>query len=52
MPICLRLFLTFYSTADVGKDVEKEEHSSIAGGFASWYKNSGYQFGSSTENWT
>jgi hypothetical protein len=24
-------------TADTGKDVEKEEHSSIAGGIASWY---------------
>jgi hypothetical protein len=24
-------------TADAGKHVEKEEHSSIAGGIASWY---------------
>jgi hypothetical protein len=24
-------------TAHVGKDVEKEEHSSIAGGIANWY---------------
>jgi hypothetical protein len=24
-------------TADAGEDVEKEEHSSIAGGIASWY---------------
>jgi hypothetical protein len=24
-------------TADVGKDVKKEEHSSIVGGIASWY---------------
>jgi hypothetical protein len=23
-------------TADAGKDVEKEEHSSVAGGIASW----------------
>jgi hypothetical protein len=23
--------------ADAGKDVEKEEHSSIAGGIASWF---------------
>jgi hypothetical protein len=28
-------------TADVGKDVEKEEHSSIVGGIASWYIHSG-----------
>jgi hypothetical protein len=39
-------------TADAGKDVEKEEHSSIAGGIASWYSHSGNQFGSSLENWT
>jgi hypothetical protein len=39
-------------TADAGEDVEKEEHSSIAGGIASWYKYSGNQFGSSSENWT
>jgi hypothetical protein len=26
-------------TADAGKDVEKEEHSSIAGGIASWYNH-------------
>jgi hypothetical protein len=38
--------------ADVGKDVEKEEHSSIVGGIASWYNHSGNQFGSSSENWT
>jgi hypothetical protein len=28
--------------------VEKEEHSSIAGGIASWYNHSGNQSGSST----
>jgi hypothetical protein len=28
-------------TADAGKDVEKEEHSSIAGEIASWYNRSG-----------
>ena len=38
-------------TADAGKDVEKEEHSSIAGGIASWHNNSGNQFGGSSENW-
>jgi hypothetical protein len=31
-------------TADAGKDVEKEEHSSIVGGIASWYNHSGKQF--------
>ena len=30
-------------TADAGKDVEKEEHSSIAGGIASLYNDSGSQ---------
>jgi hypothetical protein len=38
-------------TADVDKDVEKEEHSSIDGGIASWYNYSGNQFSSSSENW-
>ena len=27
--------------AHVGKDVEKEEHSSIVGGIASWHNHSG-----------
>jgi hypothetical protein len=31
-------------TADAGKDVEKEEHSSTVGGIVSWYKDSGNQF--------
>jgi hypothetical protein len=39
-------------TADAGEDVEKEEHSFIAGGIASWYNHTGNQFGSSSENWT
>jgi hypothetical protein len=38
--------------ADAGEDVEKEEHSSIAGGIASWYNHSRNQFGGSSENWT
>jgi hypothetical protein len=38
-------------TADAGEDVEKEEHSSIAGGIASWYIHSGNQSGGSSENW-
>jgi hypothetical protein len=29
--------------------MEKEEHSSIAGGIARWYNNSGNQFGGSSE---
>jgi hypothetical protein len=39
-------------TADAGKDVEKEEHSSISGGIASWFNHYGNQFGDSSENWT
>jgi hypothetical protein len=39
-------------TADAGKDVEKEEHSSIAGGIASWFDHSGNQSGRSSENRT
>ena len=39
-------------TVDAGEDVEKEKHSSIAGGIESWYNHSGYHFGSSSENWT
>jgi hypothetical protein len=38
--------------ADAGDDVEKENLSPIAGGIASWYKHSGNQFRSSSENWT
>ena len=36
-------------TADAGEDVKKEEHSSIAGGIASWYNHSGNQSGGSSE---
>jgi hypothetical protein len=39
-------------TADVSKDVEKEEHSSIAVGSARLHNHSGNQSGSSSENWT
>ena len=39
-------------TADAGEDVEKEEHSSIAGGIAGLYNHSGNQSGGSSENWT
>ena len=43
---------TVQVTADAGEDVEKEEHSSIVGRIASWFSHSGYQSGSSSENWT
>jgi hypothetical protein len=39
-------------TTDVGEDVEKEEHSSIVDGIASWYNHSGNQSGGPSENWT
>jgi hypothetical protein len=39
-------------TADAGEDVEKEEHSAIAGGIASCYYYSGNLSGGSSENWT
>jgi hypothetical protein len=39
-------------TVDAGKEVEKEKHSSIAGGIPSWYNPSANQFGGSSENWT
>jgi hypothetical protein len=37
-------------TAHVGKVVEKEEHSSIAGGIANWYNHFGNQSGDPLEN--
>jgi hypothetical protein len=39
-------------TADAGKYVEKEEHSSIAGVIASLYNHSGSFSSGSSENWT
>jgi hypothetical protein len=39
-------------TADASKNVDKEEHSSIAGGIASLYNHPVNQPGSSSENWT
>jgi hypothetical protein len=39
-------------TADAGEDLEKEEHSSIVGGIATWYNQSGNQCVHSPENWT
>jgi hypothetical protein len=37
-------------TADAGEDVEKEKHSSIVSGIASWDNHSGNQFGGFSEN--
>ena len=37
-------------TADAGKVVAKEEHSSIVGGIVSLYNHSGNQSGGSSEN--
>jgi hypothetical protein len=37
-------------TVDGSEDVEKEEHSFIAGEIASWYNHFGNQSGSSSEN--
>jgi hypothetical protein len=39
-------------TADAGKDVKKEDHSSIADGIASWHKQPENKFGGFSENWT
>ena len=36
---------------DASEDVEKEEHSSIVGGTASWYNYFGNQSGGSSDNW-
>jgi hypothetical protein len=38
-------------TAETGEDVEKEGHSSIAGGIASWDNPSGNQSDGSSEKW-
>jgi hypothetical protein len=40
------------AAADAGKDMEKEEHSSIDGRITSLYNYSGSQSGGSSENWT
>jgi hypothetical protein len=40
-----------WGTTHVIKDVEKEEHSSIAGGSANCYNHSGNQSGDSLKNW-
>jgi hypothetical protein len=37
--------------AHVTENLEKEQHSSIAGGIAKWYRHSGDQSGVSSENW-
>jgi hypothetical protein len=55
--ILIRIFIHWLRskiqvTADAGKDVEKEEHSSIVGEIASLYNHSGNQSGGSSKNWT
>ena len=60
MKTTLRFYLTpvrmakikIHGAADACEDVDKEEHSSIAVGIASWYNHSGSQSGGSSENWT
>jgi hypothetical protein len=37
--------------SDAGEDMQKEEHSTTAGGIASRYNHSRNQFGGSSENW-
>jgi len=37
-------------TTDASEDVKKEEHSSIVGGIANWYNQSGNQSRGSSEN--
>jgi hypothetical protein len=38
--------------ADADEDMEKEEHSSIAGEILNWYNHSGNPFDGYSENWT
>jgi hypothetical protein len=38
-------------TIHIGRNLEKEEYSSIAGGIANWYNHSGNQSGSYREIW-
>ena len=45
------LRLKTQETACIGKDVEKEEHSSTAGEIARWYYHFENQSGGSSENW-
>ena len=39
-PVRMAKIKKMHVTADVAKDVEKEEHSSTAGGIVSWYNHS------------
>jgi hypothetical protein len=39
------------TSADAGGVVEKEEHSSIAGGIANWFNHSANQSEGSSDNW-
>jgi len=44
--------IKFQVTEDAGKDMEKEEHSSIVGGITISYNYCGNQSGGSSEKWT
>ena len=46
------VIMTKIKNSDAGKDVEKEEHSSIVGGTANWNNHSRNQSGNSSENCT
>jgi hypothetical protein len=39
-------------TAEDDKDMEKEEHSFIFGGIASWYNHCENHFGGFSDEWT
>jgi hypothetical protein len=39
-------------TADAGMDVQKEEHSSVAGGIVIWYNHSENKISGSSGKWT
>jgi hypothetical protein len=43
--------IKFQVSTHVGEVVDKEEHSSIAGGITNWYNYSGNQSVGSLENW-
>jgi hypothetical protein len=42
---------TIHLTTHAGEDIEKEEHSSIAGGIENWYNHFRNQSRGSSENW-
>jgi len=44
--------IKIHVTADAGENMEKEKHSSLAGGIENWYNHCRNQSGDSLENWT